>query len=85
MQWFLQLSMLIVLQITTNKFGESADSKNRFVLKYFAHAQCLFIKCSELKRRNCLLLLKVYLFFIFFVITIFAFADKSSDRPYSLF
>ena len=24
MQWFLQLSMLIVLQITTNKFGESA-------------------------------------------------------------
>ena len=49
MQWFLQLSMLIVLQITTNKFGESADSKDRFVLKYFAHAQCLFIKCSELR------------------------------------
>ena len=80
MQWFLQLSMLIVLQITTNKFGESADSKDRFVLQYFAHAQCLFIKCSEY-----LLLLKVYLFFIFFVIMIFAFADKSSDRPYSLF
>ena len=48
MQWFLQLSMLTVLQITTNKFGDSADSKDRFVLKYFAHVQCLFIKRSEL-------------------------------------
>ena len=80
MQWFLQLSMLTVLQITTNKFGDSAESKDRFVLKYFAHVQCLF-KNAVNSAEKLSSASKVCLFFIFFVITLFAFADKSSDRP----
>ena len=72
--------MLTVLQITTNKFGKSADSKDRFVLKYFPHAQCLFTICCELSGK-IVFCFKVLFVFHLFVITIFAFANKSSDHP----
>ena len=60
------ISTLTVLEITPNKFWKPAASKDSFVLEYFAHAQCLFIKRNEIsiEINFCFYILFVFLYFM---------------------